>query len=64
MSRREVSILIGGTRRTFTLPDPHSSAPGTVLTVANVGQWECIHEGDHAFWESTAIGHVYPPGCD
>lgn len=49
--------------QTFTLPDPHLTAAGTILTVANVGQWECVHEGKHAFWETVATGHVYPPGC-
>jgi hypothetical protein len=34
-----------------TLPDPHLAAPGTIFTI-DTGEWECVHEGEHAFWET------------
>jgi hypothetical protein len=44
-------IVATGTSQTVILPDPHLVVPGTRLTIGG-GEWECVHEGDHAFWET------------
>ena len=63
MKDAERQVFTGKYNQTYTLPDPHLSTPGTILTVANVGQWQCVHEGDHAFWERTGGVDAQPIGC-
>lgn len=50
----KAEVFTGTTAHTVTLPDPHLTAPGTRLTF-EFGEWECVHEGKHAFWESVTI---------
>lgn len=47
----EKQVVTGSTSHTVTLPNPHMVAPGTRFTI-DAGEWECVHEGEHAFWET------------
>lgn len=63
----EVQVFAGTTTHTVRLPDPHLIAPGTRFTI-EVGEWECVHEGKHAFWEvaweAPFTITIEPPGTD